>query len=190
MLLAVKPVVIHTSCCGNPGSKASENYSATVLWDFLTVHGNLFTLCSDGRSWKPSDVEWRMKRSARLSLSCYFPLISHHITHLHPVFPVGLTSLSAPLPSTKIDPQWTSPKLNTRMNTIHDQVMISFFLSFIFISWRLITLQYCSGFCHTLTRISHGFTCVSPYSFPCKTLMICTSFLIFLWDGLLKKTEK
>ena len=31
---------------------------------------------------------------------------------------------------------------------------------FFFISWRLITLQYCSGFCHTLTWISHGFTCV------------------------------
>ena len=31
-----------------------------------------------------------------------------------------------------------------------------FFFSFIFISWRLITLQYCSGFCHTLTWISHG----------------------------------
>ena len=27
-----------------------------------------------------------------------------------------------------------------------------FFFSFIFISWRLITLQYCSGFCHTLTK--------------------------------------
>ena len=26
-----------------------------------------------------------------------------------------------------------------------------FFFSFIFISWRLIILQYCSGFCHTLT---------------------------------------
>ena len=26
-----------------------------------------------------------------------------------------------------------------------------FFSSFIFISWRLITLQYCSGFFHTLT---------------------------------------
>ena len=26
-----------------------------------------------------------------------------------------------------------------------------FFFSFIFISWWLITLQYCSGFCHTLT---------------------------------------
>ena len=26
-----------------------------------------------------------------------------------------------------------------------------YFFSFIVISWRLITLQYCSGFCHTLT---------------------------------------
>ena len=25
------------------------------------------------------------------------------------------------------------------------------FLFLFFISWRLITLQYCSGFCHTLT---------------------------------------
>ena len=28
---------------------------------------------------------------------------------------------------------------------------IFFFFPFIFISWRLITLQYCSGFCHMLT---------------------------------------
>ena len=28
---------------------------------------------------------------------------------------------------------------------------VNCFFSFIFISWRLITLQYCSGFCHTLT---------------------------------------
>ena len=28
---------------------------------------------------------------------------------------------------------------------------IYYFFPFIFISWRLITLQYCSGFCHTLT---------------------------------------
>ena len=39
------------------------------------------------------------------------------------------------------------------------------FFSFIFISWRLITLQYCSDFCHTLTWISHGFTCV-PHPNP------------------------
>ena len=30
-------------------------------------------------------------------------------------------------------------------------VLFFFFFSFSFISWRLITLHYCSGFCHTLT---------------------------------------
>ena len=30
-------------------------------------------------------------------------------------------------------------------------IFIFYFFPFIFISWRLITLQYCSGFCHTLT---------------------------------------
>ena len=42
--------------------------------------------------------------------------------------------------------------------------MITFFYLFLFffISWRLITLQYCSGFCHTLKWISHGYTCVPP----------------------------
>ena len=44
-----------------------------------------------------------------------------------------------------------------------------FFFSFIFISWRLITLQYCSGFCHTLTWISHGFTYI-PHPDPLSRL--------------------
>ena len=35
----------------------------------------------------------------------------------------------------------------------------------ILISWRPITLKYCSGFCHALTWISHGFTCV-PHPEP------------------------
>ena len=30
----------------------------------------------------------------------------------------------------------------------------------IYLNWRLITLQYCGGFCHTLTWISLGCTCV------------------------------
>ena len=42
---------------------------------------------------------------------------------------------------------------------------LSFFFSFIFISCRLISLQYCSGFCYTLTWISHGFTCI-PHPEP------------------------
>ena len=37
--------------------------------------------------------------------------------------------------------------------------------SFFFFNWRLINLQYCSGFCHTLTWISHGCTCV-PHPEP------------------------
>ena len=40
-----------------------------------------------------------------------------------------------------------------------------FFFLFTFISWRLITLQYCSGFCYTLTWISHGLTCI-PHPDP------------------------
>ena len=36
-----------------------------------------------------------------------------------------------------------------------------YFFPFIFTCWRLIALQYYSDFCHTLTWISHGFTCVS-----------------------------
>ena len=43
---------------------------------------------------------------------------------------------------------------------------ILLFFSFIFISWRLITLQYWSCFCHTLTGISHGFTCIPHPDHP------------------------
>ena len=34
------------------------------------------------------------------------------------------------------------------------------FFKFTYFNWKLITLQYCSGFYHTLTWISHGCTCV------------------------------
>ena len=40
-----------------------------------------------------------------------------------------------------------------------------FFNEFIYFNWRLVTLQYCSGFCHTLTWISHGCTHV-PHPEP------------------------
>ena len=39
------------------------------------------------------------------------------------------------------------------------------FKIFIYFNWRLITLQYCSGFCHTLTWISHVCTC-GPHPEP------------------------
>ena len=43
-----------------------------------------------------------------------------------------------------------------------------FFFPFIFISWRLSILQYCSGFCYTLIWISHGFTCVPHPDTPSR----------------------
>ena len=57
----------------------------------------------------------------------------------------------------------------------------STFFSFIFISWRLITLQYCSGFCHTLTWISHGFTCIPHPDPPSHLTSLSTrSLWVFL----------
>ena len=42
------------------------------------------------------------------------------------------------------------------------------FIYLFFIGWRLITSQYCSGFCHTLTSISHGYTRI-PIPIPPPT---------------------
>ena len=51
-----------------------------------------------------------------------------------------------------------------------------------FFNWRLITLQYCGGFCYTFTWISHGCTCVPhpelplpPPSHPIPQSSQCTS---------------
>ena len=66
------------------------------------------------------------------------------------------------------------------------------FFSFIFISWRVITLQYCSGFCHTLTWISHGFTCI-PHPDPPSHLPLYPIPLFMLWvfyDNFLKMVNK
>ena len=43
---------------------------------------------------------------------------------------------------------------------------IFIFFEFIYFNWRLIILQHCSGFCHTLTWISHGYTCVPHPEHP------------------------
>ena len=51
------------------------------------------------------------------------------------------------------------------LSTIAFIFYLFLFFYFFFISWRLITIQYCSGFCHTLKWISHGFTCV-PHPDP------------------------
>ena len=49
--------------------------------------------------------------------------------------------------------------MTTRCNVVFIYLLIYF-------NWRLITLQYCSGFCHTLTWVSHGCTCVPHPELP------------------------
>ena len=44
------------------------------------------------------------------------------------------------------------------------------FFELIYFIWRLITLQYCGGLCHTLTRISHRCTCIPPSWTPSPLL--------------------
>ena len=55
---------------------------------------------------------------------------------------------------------WTQGSLlnsDTKITPGASSLLWFFFFNF---NWRLITLQYCSGFCHTLTWISRGCTCV------------------------------
>ena len=62
---------------------------------------------------------------------------------------------------------FSSPNWNMWFNSFFCPLL---FFKLIYFNWRLITLQYCSGFCHTLTWISHGCTCVPhpepPSHFP------------------------
>ena len=57
-------------------------------------------------------------------------------------------------------------------------LFIYLFISFIFINWRLITSQHCSGFCHTLTWISHGVTC-TPHPDPPPTSLSTRVLWVF-----------
>ena len=65
---------------------------------------------------------------------------------------------------------WEAPDWGIPLEHSQSRNILCHTLPLFFISWRLITLQYCSGFCHTLTWISHGFTCIPqpdpPYHFP------------------------
>ena len=74
-----------------------------------------------------------------------------------------------------------SPSISQEAMQPDAMILVFWTLSFFFfflISWRLITLQYCSGFCHTLTWISHGFTCV-PILIPPSTSPSTWSLSVF-----------
>ena len=56
---------------------------------------------------------------------------------------------------------------------------------FIYFNWKIITLQYCDGFCHTSTWISHRYTCVPPILNPTPTSLPTLSLWVvpehWLW---------
>ena len=60
----------------------------------------------------------------------------------------------------KITQQWYPEVLNVCARWLY--LVYSFFSFFLYFNWRLITSQYCGGFCHMLTWISHRCTCCSP----------------------------
>ena len=64
--------------------------------------------------------------------------------------------------------KWTGILIKSLLNlTRINFFFFSIYFQFIYFNWRLITLQYCGGFHHTLTWISHRCTCVPP----CQTLL-------------------
>ena len=77
-----------------------------------------------------------------------------------------------------VGPCWLSV-LNVAVCT-YGMVFFILFFKFIYFYWKLITLQYCGGFCYTLTWISHGCTCVPHPEPPSPShpsgLSQCTDF--------------
>ena len=98
-----------------------------------TLHAGFFFLPSEPQG-KPRDIGWPQ------TIPVYLLKRKKPCNPAHHLIFIGfciLVFLSSSCPS------------------LGDMILF-FFFSFIFISWRLITLQYCSVFCHTLTWISHS----------------------------------
>ena len=88
-------------------------------------------------------VNVKNRNKENIYLFSYPP--QYFFTHFWKVFPVN-------------NPNFQCLELQNYPDNLH--AISIFFFSFIFTSWRLIILQHCSGFCHTLTWISHGVTCI------------------------------
>ena len=103
---------------------------------------------------------WFHLRVARVNLPPQAP------SCLHPVFPLRVCL-------------WVSlsPLIRTQLYRIRAYPNDLIFFLINYFNWRLITLRYCGGFCHTFTSISHGCTCVPhpeppPTSLPIPFLRI------------------
>ena len=82
---------------------------------------------------------------------------SDSVTHIFSLFQIHFPYV--------ITEYWVELPMLYRRSCSVIYFLFFFFFSFIFISWRLITSQHFSGFCHTLTWINHGVTCI-PHPDP------------------------
>ena len=68
-----------------------------------------------------------------------------------------------------LDLKGTRKRLSEEKETLGYSFFFFFTLLLFYFIWRIITLQYCNGFCHTSTLISHEYTAVSPTWIPLPT---------------------
>jgi len=93
----------------------------------------------------------------------------------HRIFSCGMC---IPVPWPRIKPwtgstesqQWTTREVPGHRCLLLLFCWFFFFFSFLYFNWRLIALQFCGGFCHTFTWISHGCTCI-PHPDPPSPLL-------------------
>ena len=115
---------------------------------------SIFLMCSSQQSlWFISICEYLW-----LDLECWTPKSWTLMPRMSSLTPSLIVRDITPPP-----PLWFNSTTASKQPC--EEPLSFFFPIYFFISWRLITLQYCSGFCHTLTWINHGFTCI-PHPDP------------------------
>ena len=92
-------------------------------------------------------------------------LVSFWVLLIHLYFQLGSYCIDLPWMSFKNSFKYQK-NLKTYFLHFWYEWCLFFFFSFIFISWRIITSQHFSGFCHTWTWISHGVTCIPHPDHP------------------------
>ena len=133
--------------------KQKKPVGSSLVFSFLWIFQNAFTFTPS--SGVPTDLA-----TSCLVTTCYFVTIFYLESKENKEgcgYMTWFSCHSALISKTVLGP---SSQALSHLNSY--QITLPFFFllffSFIFISWRLITLQYCSGFCHTLTWIRHGFS--------------------------------
>ena len=150
--------------CPSPPPGACSNSCPLSQWCHLTIWSSIVPFSSCLQSFPASGsflMSSQLFTSGGISIGASASVLLMYIQNW---FPLGLTVLIF-LQSKGLLRVFSNTTVQS-INSLAFSFLSFFFLHFIFIylfifiSWRQITLQYFSGFCHTLTWISHGFTCI------------------------------